>query len=149
FHVDEIFAGRYQRTFAAGVVDRLDLLELHADQLAVVDDEFLRYVVIEYRDALALGVFDFPRRRLHVGARRTHGDSHAFAAETQRGAAAVHRGVAAAEDDDFPADLFDMAEGDTGQPVDADMDIGLAFFAAGQFQVAAARRAGADEHGVV
>ena len=49
---------------------------------------------------------------------------HLLAAEAARGAAAVHGGVAAAEHDDAPADLVDMAERDAGQPVDADMDAG-------------------------
>ena len=76
-------------------------------------------------------------------------DLHVLAAEAARGAAAVHRGVAAAEHDDAPADLVDVAEGDAGEPVDADMDIGGGFLAAGNVEVAAARRAGADEHRVV
>jgi hypothetical protein len=40
-----------------------------------------------------------------------------------RRAAAVHRGVAAAEHDDALADLVDVAEGHRRQPVDADVDV--------------------------
>src|SRR6185437_5697535 len=46
-------------------------------------------------------------------------------------------------------DLLDMAEGDARQPVDADMDVGGGLLAAGDVEVAAARRARADEDGVV
>src|SRR6202043_1041665 len=60
--------------------------------------------------------------------------------------AAVHRRVAAAEHDDALADLADVAERDAGQPVDADVDVLRRFLAAGDVEVAPARRAGADEH---
>ena len=50
---------------------------------------------------------------------------------------------------DAPADLLDMAERDARQPVDADMDVGGGLLAAGDVEVAAARRAGADEDRVV
>ena len=43
-------------------------------------------------------------------------------AEAQRGAAAVHRGVADADDQHALADLVDVAEGDRLEPVDADVD---------------------------
>ena len=72
-------------------------------------------------------------------------DLHVLAAEAARGAAAIHGGVAAAEHDHALADLVDVAERDRGQPVDADMDVGGGFLAAGNVEVAAARRAGADE----
>ena len=45
--------------------------------------------------------------------------------------------------------LLDMAERHAGEPVDADMDIGGGFLAAGNVELAAARRAGADEDRVV
>ena len=66
-----------------------------------------------------------------------------------RGAAAIHRGVAATEHDDAAADFGGVSEGDAGKPVDADMDIGAGFLSAGNFQLASARRAAADENGVV
>ena len=62
-----------------------------------------------------------------------------------RAAAAVHRGVAAAEDDDALADLGDVAERDRRQPVDADVDVRRGLLAARDREVAAARRARADE----
>ena len=44
--------------------------------------------------------------------------------------------------------VVDVAERDAGQPVDADMDVLDRFLAAGNVEVAAARRAAADEDGV-
>ncbi len=41
--------------------------------------------------------------------------------------------------------LLDMAERDAREPVDADVDVGGRFLAAGNVELAAARRAGADE----
>ena len=64
------------------------------------------------------------------------------------GAAAVHGGIAAADHDDAPADGVHVLEGNGGQPVDADVDVGRGFLAAGNFEVLALGRAGADEHGV-
>src|SRR6185503_21263062 len=78
-----------------------------------------------------------------------HDDLHMLAAETARGAAAVHRGVAAAEYDDALADLGGVAERNGRQPVDADMDMFGRFLAAGNVQIAAARRPAADEDRVV
>ena len=45
--------------------------------------------------------------------------------------------------------FVDMAEGDARQPVDADMDVGGGFAAAGNDEIAAARRTGTDEDRVV
>ena len=42
-----------------------------------------------------------------------------------------------------------MAEGDAGEPVDADLDMGRRLAAAGHVEVAAARRAAADENCVI
>jgi hypothetical protein len=69
-----------------------------------------------------------------------------LAAQAPRRAAAVHRGVAAAEHDDALRDLRRMAESDVGQPVDADVDVRRGFLAARESRrIAPARRAGADE----
>ena len=85
--------------------------------------EFLRHEEIEDRDVFVHGVFLFPGGRLHLLEARAHDDFHVLAAEPARGAAAIHRGVAAAEHDDALADLVDVAERDARQPVDADMDV--------------------------
>src|SRR6516225_4673174 len=50
--------------------------------------------------------------------------------------------------DDAAADLVDMAEGDTGEPVDADMDVVSRLLAAGDVEIAPAWRSAADENRV-
>ena len=127
------------------VVFGLDLLEQHAGQPAVLVGEFLRHQQVEDRDALVRRVFLLPRRGLHLLEAAAHDDGDLLAAEAARRAAAIHRGVAAAEHDDAAADLVDMAERDARQPVDADMDVRRGLLAAGDLEVAPARRAAADE----
>ena len=141
-------AGGHQIAAALGVVFGLHLLEHDAGELAVVVGEFLRHQEIEDRDVLVHGVLLLPGGRLHLLEAGAHDHLHVLAAEAARRAAAVHRGVAAAEHDDALADLADVAERDRGQPVDADMDVGGGFLAAGDLELAPARRAGADEHRV-
>ena len=138
-------AGRHEIAAALGVAHRLDLLEHDAGELAVVVGEFLRHQVIEDRNVLVHGVLLFPGGRLHLLEAGAHDDFDVLAAEPARGAAAIHGGVAAAEHDDALADLVDVAERDAGEPVDADMDVLGRFLAAGNVEVAAARRAAADE----
>ena len=138
-------AARHQAAPALGVVLRLHLLEQHAGQAAVLVGEFLGHEEIVDRDVLVHGVLLLPGGRLHLLEAGTHHDLDVLAAEPARGAAAVHGGVAAAQHDDAAADLGDMAEGDRRQPVDADMDVGGGFLAAGKLELAPARRAGADE----
>src|SRR6185437_13291406 len=139
------FAGIHQLAAALGVAFGLDLLEGDAGKLAVFVGEYLGHQVIMDRDALVHGVFLFPRRRLHFLETGAHHDLYFFAAEPARGAAAVHGGVAAAEHDHALADFGDVAERHRGQPVDADVDVLRRFLAAGNIEVAPARRAGADE----
>ena len=95
------------------------------------------------------GVLFLPGARLHLLETRTHDHLDVLAAETARGAAAVHRGVAAAEHDHALADLLDVAERHAGEPVDADVNMASCFLAAGNLEFAAARRAGADKDRVV
>src|SRR3954471_10761974 len=85
----------------------LDLLEGDAGELAVVVGEELRHEVIVNRNALVHGVFLFPRRRLHLFEAGAHDNIDLSAAEAARRAAAVHRGIAAAEHDYALADLAD------------------------------------------
>ena len=138
-------AGRHQVSAALGVVFGLHLFEHDAGKLAVVVGEFLRHQEIEDRDVLVHGVFLLPGGRLHLLEAGAHDHFHVLAAEAAGSAAAVHGGVAAAEHDDALANFGDMPERDRGQPVDADMDIGGGFLAAGNVELASARRAGADE----
>src|SRR6266853_4977602 len=107
--------------------------------------EFDRHEEIEDRDALMRRVLFLPGRSLHRLEAAAHDDGDLLAAEAARGAAAIHSRVAAAEHDDAAADLVDMAERDAGQPIDADMDVGSGLLAARDVELAAARRAGADE----
>src|SRR2546430_16828934 len=62
--------------------------------------ELLRDQEIEDRDVLVDRVFLLPRRGLHLLEAGAHDHLDVLAAEPARGAAAVHRGVAAAEHDD-------------------------------------------------
>jgi hypothetical protein len=140
---------RSQVAAALGVVLGLDLLEHDAGQLAVVVSEFLRHEVVEDRDILVHGVLLFPGGRLHLLEAGAHDNLHVLAAEAARRTAAIHRGVAAAEHDDALADRGGVAERHRRKPVDADVDVLRRFLAAGDLELAAARRAGADEHRVV
>src|SRR6185437_16872419 len=89
------------------------------------------------------------RSRLHLLEPGADDHLHVLPAQPAGGTAAIHRRVAAAEYDDATADLGDVAEGDGRKPVDADMDVGCGFLAAGDRQVAPARGAGADKDRVV
>ncbi len=131
------------------VVARRHLLEEHAGEAAGLVGEGLGRQEVVDGDAFVHGILLLPGRRLHLLEAAAHDDLHLLAAEAPRGAAAIHGGVAAAEHDDALADLVDVAERDARQPVDADMDAGGGLAPAGDVEVAAARRAGADEDGVV
>src|SRR5690606_29467877 len=100
------------------------------------------------RNAFALSVLDLPVRRLHVLAGRADRHLDVLAAEPEGRTAAVHGRVAAANDHDPPADAVDVLEGDRGQEVDADVDIGGAFLTAGDVEIFPLRGSGADEYGV-
>ena len=108
---------------ALGVVLGLHLLEGDAGELAVVVNERGRHHEIEDRNVLVNGVLFLPGARLHLLEAGTHDHLDVLAAEAARGAAAIHRGVAAAEHDHAFADLVGVAERNPGEPVDADMDM--------------------------
>ena len=146
--VDVGLAGRHELAPPLVVLLRRDLLERDAGQLAVLVRERLRHEVVVDRDALVRGVLLLPRRRLHFVEAGAHDDLHVLAAQPLRAAAAVHRGVAAAQHDDALADLRRVAERHAGEPVDADVDVLRRLAPARQIDVAPARRAAADEHGV-
>ena len=119
-------------------------LELHAGELAVLDHEALGRVIDDDLDAFFLGVLQFPGRGLEVAARAARHHLDVFAAQPARRAAAIHGGVADADDQNLLADRIDVAEGDRLQPVDADVDA-IGIVAAGDLEILAARRAAADE----
>ena len=104
---------------------------------------------VQDRDALAHRVFLLPGRSLHLGEARADDHRDLGAAETKRGPAAVHRGVAAAEHDHAPADRRYVAERHAGEPVDADMNVARRLPPPGNVEVAPARRAAADENRIV
>src|SRR5260370_10065616 len=97
------------------------------------------------RDVLVHGVLLLPRGRLHRLEAAGHDDGHALAAEPARRAAAIHRRVAAAADDDALADLVDIAERYARQPVDADLDVGGGLMAAADVAISTPRLARADK----
>src|ERR1019366_7275058 len=132
-----------------GVVLRRDLFEGDAGELALCMGEFLRHEVVEDGNALVDRVLFLPGRGLHLVEAGTHDHFHVLAAQALAGAAAVHGGVAAAEDDHALGDFFDMPEGDAGEPIDADVNVLGPFLAPRDVDVAAARRARTDEYRVV
>ena len=133
-------AGGDQLAAAARVAHRAHLLEGHADEFPVFVQERLRHAVVEDRDAFVHRVLllhglafisSKPERTTTFTSRRRG---------RQRAAAAVHRGVAAAEHEHALADLVDVAEIHVRQPVEADMDVACGgFLPAGNVEVAAAR----------
>ena len=113
----------------------------------VLDDEPGRGVVDDDLDTLLLGILELPRRRLEERARTARHHLDVGAAEAERRAAAVHRGVADADDQHALADGVDVPEGDRLEPVDADVDP-VAVVASRDVEVLAPWRAGPDEHRV-
>src|SRR5205823_269953 len=145
----DLFTGRLQLGSAVPIdADLLHLLEAHAGEPALREQELLWRVIVQDRNALVLGILDLPRRGLHHAPRRAHRNFDVHAAEPETRAATVHGGVAAANDDDALADRVHVLEGDGGEPVDADLDVGRRFLAAGNVEVLALGGAGADEDGI-
>ena len=133
--------------FAAslGIAHRFHLFKNDARELAAFVGEFFGHEVIEDRNVLVHGVVLFPGGRLHVLEAGADDHFHIFTAEPAGRPAAIHGGVAAAEHNDALADLVDVTEGDAGEPVDADVNVLCRFLAAGDVEIAAARRAAAHE----
>src|SRR6185295_9921786 len=142
-------AGGDQAAAAFVVVDGLHFFEGHPGQLAVGDDESLGHQEIQDRNALVRGVLFLPGARLHLVEAGAHDHLDVVAADALRGAAAVHRGVAAAEDDDALADPGGVAERHRREPVDADVDVLGSFFSPRYIQISSTRSPAADEDGVV
>src|SRR5436309_122117 len=143
------FSGGNEAASPFLVAHRLHFLEAHSGEPAVVVLEALGDEIVEDGNAFVPGVLLLPGRGLHLLEARAHDDLHVLAAEAFRRPAAVHRGIAAAQNDHAPADLVGVAEGDRRQPVDADVDVLRRFPAPGNVEVAPARRARADEDRVV
>src|ERR1700685_3717066 len=95
-------------------------------------------------DVFSFRVFLFPVRRLAESARLARLALDAFGPETERRAAAVHRGVADADDQHPLPDRADMAKGYGLEPGYADVDpVGIV--PARQHQLLALRGARADK----
>jgi hypothetical protein len=105
-------------------------------------------VVLDDRDALLLGVLELPRRRLEVRARAPRHDADVASAEPARGAAAVHRRVADADDQHALADRAHVPEVHRLEPLDPDVDPIRCIPSPGEIQLLSLRRAAADEDGV-
>ena len=115
---------RHRRAAARGV----GLAEAVADEpdagdLAVLAEDLDRAGEELHPDALALGLAELLLVDDELGARPAIGDRDAFSAPWRRLVArAVHRGVAAADDDDVGADLERLAEVRLLHEVDAVVD---------------------------
>ena len=125
----------------------LEPLERHAFQLSVLDDESLRRVVHDDLDVLLLRILELPLGGLEEAPGLARHHLHVLRAEPERRTAAIHGGVADADDQHALADLVDVLESDRFEPGDADVDP-VRVLAARKVQFLALRRAGADEHGV-
>src|ERR1051325_971718 len=99
-------------------------------------------------DLFFFGVLEFPRRCLEELTRAERHDLDRFSAQATRSTAAIHGGIADANDEDVFADGIGMSESYRIQPVDADMDA-VGIMASGNFEIFPARRARADEDSVV
>src|SRR5580704_14019123 len=112
-----------------------EAVEFHTDQFAVLNHEALRCVIDDNLDALFFGVFQFPGGSFEEGTRTARHNLNLFAAKPERSAAAIHGGIADADDQNAFADLIDVFESYGTEPVDADVDMvgyrGIA--ASGQF----------------
>src|SRR5690348_6233522 len=71
-----------------------------------------------------------------------------MAAETARGTAAVHRGIADTDDQNTFADALDVTEVRRRQPFDADVNVACRFRPTWDLEVLPLRRATAHEHGI-
>src|SRR5207253_2466142 len=87
----------------------LDALEFHADELSAFDHEPLGRVVFDDLDPFLFRVLELPRRRLEVRPRSARDDSRVGASESARCAAAVHRGIADADDQHSRPDALYVA----------------------------------------
>src|ERR1700676_2175038 len=133
------------RRFDVPVVEVVfQFLEHHARQAPALGNERLRRMIDDDRDIFVLSVFKFPLGGLEELAWLARHDFDVLGAETQRAAAAVHRRVADADDQDPLADAIDMPEGDRFEPGDADMDA-IRVVAARQIEFLASGRARAHE----
>ena len=122
--IDELGALDRHRRAAAGRVRLAEAVadELDAGDLAVLADDLDRAGEELHAHAFALGLAQLLLVDDELGARPAVGDGHVLGAVAQARARAVHRGVAAADDDDVVADLERLAEVGLLHEVDAVLD---------------------------
>ena len=136
-------------TLRGDAAARIDVVfhgvEVHAGESAVHDDEGFRRVIDHDLDILGFGVLELPVGGLEESTRLAGHHLDVRGAEAQRGAAAVHRCVADTDDQNALADLVEMTEGNRFQPLDADVDVGVAFLAAWQVEFLALGCAATDK----
>src|SRR5688500_10703136 len=127
-----------------------ELLELHADELSILDHKPPGRVILDDVDRLFLRVLELPRRRLEIGTRATRAYSRRDAAMPPRGAAAIHGGVAHADDEHAWSVPVDVPAAHGAEPLEADVDVTPCGVvpAAGDVEVRAFRRDAADVHRV-
>ena len=141
--------GGYQAAPALGVVHCLHDVKSHAGEHTGFMDEARGHMEIEDGNALVHGVLFFPGRGLHLVKTAANYDFDIAAAQPPCRPAAVHGGVAAAQDQYPASHLGHVAKGHGRQPIDADMDVAGRLAASRNLQVATAWRAAAHKHGVV
>src|SRR5690606_28960112 len=103
---------------AARVDVVLHHVEDHAAEAAILDHAGLRRAADDDLDILFLGVAEFPGGSLEELPRLARHHLHLLRPEAQGSAAAVHGGIAPADDQDLLADGLGMAEGYGLQPVE-------------------------------
>ena len=120
----ELGAGDRHRRAAAGGVRLAELVadELDAGDVAVLAEHLDRAGEELHPDALALGLAELLLVDDELGAGPAVDDRDVLGAVPERGPRAVHRGVAAADDDDVLADLDRLAEVGLLHEVDAVLD---------------------------
>ena len=116
--------GDRHRGAAAGRVGLAELVadELHAGEVAVLADELDRADEELHPDALALRLAELLLVDDELGAGPPVGDRHVLGAVAEARPRAVHRRVAAADDDDVATDLERLAEVRLPHEVDAVLD---------------------------
>ena len=129
------------------VEDRPALHQLHAGDLAVLDQHPRRTPGRDQLDPFGLGLLQFPAEGGHLVPRLEAGHGDALGAGTQRGQGHVDGHVAAAHDDDPVAYRHVLAVTDVGQELHAPQHVGV--LGVLELDLAAHLRAHAQEDGVV
>ena len=146
---DELRALDRHRRPATGGVGLAELVadELDAREVAVLAGQLDRADEELHPDALALGLAQLLLVHDELGPRSTVGDGHVLGAVPEARARAVHRGVAAADDDDVAPDRHLLAQVRLLHVVDAVLD--AVEVRAGDVEVDRVHGAGRDRDPVI